>query len=243
MKRTLLAALLAATGLNAQALTTGDLAFTGFNADQDNWAVVTFVDIAANTTVYFSDNEWNGLAFNDTNEHTLVWNTGAGIITAGTVILFTEIDSTTDTITASTGTLGLAAGGGTNLGLSASDETLYAYLGDALAPTVFLAGVSSESATTNLTNAGLTVGVNAVALTNSTDYAEYTGDRANEAAFADYAALVNSAANWNIIVGGDNATAIPDTTAFTVAVPEAETYAMMLAGLGLVGLMARRRKA
>jgi hypothetical protein len=26
-------------------------------------------------------------------------------------------------------------------------------------------------------------------------------------------------------------------------VPEAETYAMMLAGLGLVGFMARRRKA
>lgn len=30
--------------------------------------------------------------------------------------------------------------------------------------------------------------------------------------------------------------------AFTAAVPEAETYGMMLAGLGLVGFMARRRK-
>jgi hypothetical protein len=28
----------------------------------------------------------------------------------------------------------------------------------------------------------------------------------------------------------------------TLAVPEAQTYAMLLAGLGLVGFMARRRK-
>jgi hypothetical protein len=32
------------------------------------------------------------------------------------------------------------------------------------------------------------------------------------------------------------------TLMITAAVPEAETYAMMLAGLGLVGFMARRRR-
>jgi hypothetical protein len=243
MKRTLLAALLATAGVNAQALTTGDLAFTGFNADLDSWAVVTFVDIAANTTVYFSDNEWNGAAFNDTNEHAMAWNTGASTIAAGTVVLFTEIDGSTDVIAASVGTLGLAAGAGTNLGLSASDETLYAYVGiDALNPTAFLAALTTESSTTNVTNAGLIVFVNAVALTNSTDYADYTGVR-SDWSFDVYAATVNDANNWNVIVGGDNALLTHDTTAFTIAaVPEAETYAMMLAGLGLVGLMARRRK-
>jgi hypothetical protein len=246
MKRTLLAALLAATGFNAQALTTGDIAFSGFNADMDGWAIVTFADIAANTTIYFSDNEWNGAAFADTNEHALAWNTGAATIAAGTVVLFTEIDGDggADVIEASFGTLGLAAGAGTNLGLSASDETLYAYLGgDALNPTAFLAAVTTESTTANVTNAGLTVFVNAVALTNSTDYAEYVGVRSGYPVFDVYAATVNDANNWNIVVGGDNAALIPDATVFTVAVPEAETYAMMLAGLGLVGLMARRRKA
>jgi len=33
------------------------------------------------------------------------------------------------------------------------------------------------------------------------------------------------------------------TSSSVTAVPEPETYAMLLAGLGLVGFMARRRKA
>lgn len=47
-----------------------------------------------------------------------------------------------------------------------------------------------------------------------------------------------SFANW----GGDNVGMLLDNVAVT-AVPEPETYAMMMAGLGLVGLMARRRRA
>jgi hypothetical protein len=42
-----------------------------------------------------------------------------------------------------------------------------------------------------------------------------------------------SAANWSASVGG----------ASVSPVPEPETYALMLAGLGLVGFMARKRKA
>ncbi len=45
-------------------------------------------------------------------------------------------------------------------------------------------------------------------------------------------------------VGGDNYSgAVLDNVALTAAVPEPETYAMMLGGLGLLGFMARRRKA
>lgn len=39
-----------------------------------------------------------------------------------------------------------------------------------------------------------------------------------------------------------NATLFSTGTAVTTAVPEAETYAMMIAGLGLMGVVARRRK-
>lgn len=242
-KTALAAAALAAAFAPAHALGTGDLAFTGFNADKDHWAVIALADVAAGTEVYFSDNEWNGASFNDLNEHTMLWNTGASTIAAGTVVLFTEIGSSDFSV--SIGSLSLAAGGGSNFGLSASDETIYAFLGTgAAAPTTFLAGFSTETDAGRLTAAGLTLGVNALQVTNSADYAEYTGPRSGATAFAAYGAMVNDAANWNVIVGGDQSALVPDTTAFTVTpVPEPGTYGMLLAGLAAVGTFVRRRRA
>jgi len=241
------AALLAmSVSASAQALTTGDMAFTSFNADDDGWAMVTFVDIAANSTIYFSDNEWNGTAFADSNEHALAWNTGAAAIAAGSVVVFTEIDASPNVISASVGTLALASTGGTNLGFAKSNETVYAFLGDSgIAPTTFLTALTTENdaAPANVTNAGLTVGVNAIALVPDADFGEYTGARSGQATFAAYKSMVYDNANWNDVGSGEFTGNTLDNTAFTVAVPEPETYALMLAGLGLVGFMARRRKA
>lgn len=234
-RRIALAAALAGTG-SAHALTTGDLAFTSFNADEDGWSMVTFVDIAANTTLWFTDNEAVSSSAFNTGESAHVWNSGAGVIAAGTVIRFSAIDTVP---AASFGTLSFASSD--NLGLSATNETIYAYLGTAWdAPTTFIAAVSSEGSA-NISAAGLTAGVNAVVVTNSTDYAAYSGPRSGEMAMADYRALVNDNANWTIAVGGDQSAMVPDTTAFTTAVPEADRTLMMLAGLGLLGFIARRR--
>lgn len=43
-------------------------------------------------------------------------------------------------------------------------------------------------------------------------------------------------------LGGDNVGALLDNVSVTAAVPEPESYAMMVAGLGLMGFMVRRRR-
>jgi hypothetical protein len=238
LRKILAAAVLAATALEANAsLTTGDIAFTSFNADEDGWSLVTFVDIAANTSIFFSDNAWNGTSFS-TSESFHTWNSGAAAIGAGSVIRFSAIDAAGRS--ASIGTL---TGSGSNFGMNATSETIYAYLGSTSTPTRFLTGVSSEG-TASLSTAGLVAGVNAVVLTNSTDYAEFTGIRTGAAAFGDYRAVVNNAANWNILVGGAQEGKVPNTASFSVipaAVPLPAAGWMFLSVTGLFGCLSRRR--
>lgn len=233
-------ALISASSAQA-ALNTGDLAFTAFNGDEDGWALTTFVDIAPNSNIYFTDKEWDGAAFTS-GEQYASWNTGASLISAGNVIRFSAVDTTSPNTTIGTFT---QIGG--KMGLSAKNETIYAYLGtDEANPTTFLAAISNASDITGskggLTNTGLVKGVSAIELTSSTDFGEYTGVRAGKANFAEYKALVGNVANWNMVVGGSQASQVPNTTAFTVAaVPEPQTYAMLLAGLSVMGASARRK--
>jgi hypothetical protein len=250
IRATLLASL-ALLASQAHALTAGDLTFTSFNADEDGWSVATFVDLAPNTLFYFTDNEWNGSAIGaggafNTGESFHQWNTGASVITAGTVVRFSSVDTTS--LAASAGTLSRAAvSGSTNYGISQTADTVYLYQGaSAAAPTVFLSAVSSglfSVAEGQLANTGLTAGVNAVKLKNSSDFGQYSGARAGAASMAAYKPLVGDVSNWQDGGEGAYATTVPNTTAFTAAVPEPESVPLALAGIAVMGLLGRRRLA
>jgi hypothetical protein len=215
--------------LNAHALTAGDIAFNSFNADEDGFSIVALSSIAANTTIYFGDNEYTGGAFN-TGESYSKWVSGASVGT------FTR-----ETVS-----------GSTNWGLAAANETLYAYQGgSATAPTSFLAAITNGDFAVDgpLTGTGLVEGVTAIRLNANTpsatpDYGVYNGVRSGLSSFAAYLPLLNNASNWTVdTTNGVYATTVPNTTAFTTAVPEPESFALALLSLGVIGAVARRRSA
>ncbi len=251
-KISLMAALLLSSQANA-ALNAGDIMFTAFNADEDGLSFVTFVDIAANTTIFFSDNEWTGSAFNSGESYNQ-W-VSSDVVAAGTVVRFSAYDKTS--LSASTGVLSrVSVSGSANWGISNSGETVYAYLGTAAtAPTTFLSAITNGTFDAHgpLNNTGLTAGVNAIELTakagasSNPDYAEYNGVRGGLNHFTDYKAQVANVNNWNVdtVNNSDSAALVPNTTAFTVAavtpVPEADSVSMLLAGLGVLALVRRRQ--
>ncbi|WP_435133245.1 choice-of-anchor I family protein [Formosa sp. A9] len=172
MKKLLLLLALSIVGyLNAQ-IQTGDMAFVGMNADgDDDFALVTFVDIPANTTIHFADKEWTGTAFNS-GEAAYSWLSGDATIPAGTIITFNTISEIPN--------VNYGSIVGEPGGLSSGSEAIFAYLGtDVNTPSTFIAAVANANgAFGDLTNTGLVAGTTAITYSpDGADIAAYKGPR------------------------------------------------------------------
>ncbi len=213
----LMALLLTVIGLNAQT-SPGDIAFIAFNADgTDDLAFVTLVDIPANTAIWFTDNEWVGAGFNDTNEGEIEWS-HTSLVSAGTVIVINDISASSPIAN-----IGTATGGGCNLG--ASNEALFALLEEpttSMSSVTFLAGISNDlsGSGATLTGTGLTSGTDFLDFANDDDGFKYIGSTSSEASFTDFLPLIMDITNWQD-EDSDGTLILPiTTTAFTLSTSE-----------------------
>lgn len=233
--------------VSANSTSAANIAFTGFNADGvDNLAFVTLETLAPSTTIFFTDQEWNGSpiggggAFN-TGEQGFSWTSPVFPLAAGTVI--TLDDMTNPTTIANFGSVSVHDG--FNRGIGNSDESVYAYFGGAYAPTSFLAIIGNEVEAISGSTVGTGAGVNKLHIPGDEDIMAYVGPRSGLTSFADYLPYLLDSSNWITQDGsGDQsidgtAPNIPfNSTPFTI-VPE--PTALSLGALGLLGLIFRQR--
>ncbi|MFY0629990.1 MAG: T9SS type A sorting domain-containing protein [Flavobacteriaceae bacterium] len=224
----LFVSILNSTSINSQ--TQGDIAFISFNADgDDDFSIVALADISANSTLFITDNESDGLGGITSGEGILTWVSGSQIINAGTVITFTDVDNESNpSFGVSIGSL--SSSGSFNISPSSKDG-LITYTGvDSSSPTTFIAAlqIGNDASTLGpfdgdgitLTNTSLVIGTSIIVIDSSAspDGATYHASRSSETSFDNYyTLLVDDATNWTNIVNGDGETLLPfSQEAFTI---------------------------
>lgn len=175
----------------------GDIAVIGFNADgNDDLAIVALAQLPANTTIYFRDDEWSGTAFRDAAESSYAWNTGSTPVSAGTVIVFSDL---TNGPNVNVGTV--MPVNTTNRGVSNSDEAIFFFTGtDVNAPTTFLCMVANGTvavAAGTLDGTGLVAGSTALILKAGTDIGQYKGPRTGQDKTGYFTAINEITLNWD----------------------------------------------
>lgn len=223
----------------AFALSTGDIAFIGYNADgDDDFAIVVLTDLM-NETIFFTDNETDGAGDLTTGEGVIQWDSGP--VTAGTVIVFSDLSTparsvTSGTITNPDGSLNLAAGG----------DSVLAYQGPDFSstPVVFLAGMESGTGNAgSLDFTGLVDGSTFVSFSNGAndDGGYYDGPRQTSGGFSSLLNTINNASQW-VTDTSDGESLLPfDTTAFEAnvatptTVPVLGPIGLAMLGAGLAG--------
>ncbi|HMB61527.1 MAG TPA: hypothetical protein VKN36_00540 [Eudoraea sp.] len=168
---TLLAVLLVARfSDNQMQLQTGDIAFIAWKTNgRDGFALLTFKDIKPKTQIFFTDAEWNGTHFGP-GENTLTWLSDKGLILAGSVIVFEDINYHPRV------SRGSLKG---EMKLNPDREAIFAYVGSGpKMPSHFLAAVAnSPEGFGTLVHTGLKERNALIIYPEGTYFAEYQGPR------------------------------------------------------------------
>ncbi|MEY8838198.1 choice-of-anchor D domain-containing protein, partial [Cribrihabitans sp. XS_ASV171] len=211
-------------------LAAGDVAFVGYNADNNEFGFALLKDIVAGTVIKFTDAGWTGTQFRNSSEGAIQWTAPADM-TAGTVVIPDE----------STESWGLDFQATTEGGFfsntfdpGTAGDTIIAYQGTASSSTstytnlaaihydgpVFDSGATSTSE--SAVPAGLTDGVNAISFGKSPDGDFDSGvwTVSIQPTIDALRAAINNESNW---VGSDDAggQVIP-TGPFVLGVAEPE---------------------
>ena len=204
----------------------GHLAFTAFNGDSDDdFAITALADIPANATIYFTDKSFDSAAnggsggFNP-GEGIITWETGGAIIKSGTIIIFTDIDSPSNTnYGVSIGSI--STSGSFNMTTSTGGDTILVYVGsDKDTPTAFITGIKNASLLVNELlgtklsgSSDLIAGVDFLEFNPSAnpDGGYYTGSRSNQSSYDLYLPILTDVSNWISIVNGDGNSLLPFT--------------------------------
>ena len=196
-------------------LATGDIAYTGYNADSpDNLSFVFLKDILPGTHFFLRDDEvTSDGSFNGDGEATLKWeNTTGSVISAGTSVVIDSLYA--GTMTTSLGTLTKIKN---TMNLSSSGDGVFIYqtttdvfnTGTNTFITVITAGTSGKAfdgvnesdADSVYAASGLTFGVNAISTKN--DEGSPDGGKHSRAVTAGtkegLLAEINNPANWTLI--------------------------------------------
>ena len=199
---------------NSQSLSAGDIAFIAYNADGgDDAAFVALADIPNGTSIYFTDNEWTGSAFNNTGEGTITW-TATSTVVSGDIVVMTDLSAG---ISVNIGSI--SRSGSFNLG--ASNECLWALSAPpaiSYSETPIFYGLICNDIVNGDTTSGtgITLGVNGINFDNDWDGFLYTGSRSGEVLFSAYLPEIYDSSNWQQeSSNGENILPVP-TTAFTI---------------------------
>ncbi|MCU0324868.1 MAG: YDG domain-containing protein [Spirosomaceae bacterium] len=241
-------------GFGQTTLSVGDVSIIGFNSNTpDNFAFVTWVNLAPNTVIKFTDNGFlSSNSATSTNngrggENFVTWTNSSGAtILAGTVI---KIENGTGNVgTASIGTVNQTLSGISNggdqifayQGVGTGTSTSNSDFGSNANPTTFTGTIlfgltfpntwlSSGSATSNTSYLPLELNVpnGNIVITPSATGGQYTGSRTNQTTMSAYRSLVNNSSNWTV----STSTGLTNlnTTAFTLAIPTISTTGTLTA--------------